>query len=83
MSQPQRPVPQVLKGTPTKVSGAARAAEALVDLNFKVPRAFRKRFKQLALDADLKNVQLLARAVDAFEREERKGHAPERRKEKR
>ena len=65
---------------PKKTMGTETAAEALVDLNFKVPRAFRKRFKQLALDADLKNVQLLARAVDAFEREEGRGLAPGKRK---
>ena len=31
---------------------------------------FRQRFKQLALDAQLKNVQLLNRAVEAYEREQ-------------
>ena len=41
----------------------------LVDLNFKVPADFRLHFKRLALDADLKNVQLLRRAVEAYERE--------------
>ena len=45
---------------------AQRPSETLVDLNFKVP--IRRRFNQLALDADLKNVQLLRRAVDAYER---------------
>ena len=43
-------------------------SETLVDLNFKVPAEFRRRFKQLALDGDLKNVQLLRRAVEAYER---------------
>ena len=42
----------------------------LVDLNFKVPAEFRLHFKRLALDADLKNVQLLRRAVKAYEREQ-------------
>lgn len=42
----------------------------LVDLNFKVPAEFRLHFKRLALDADLKNVQLLRRAVEAYEREQ-------------
>ena len=32
--------------------------ETLVDLNFKVPADFRQHFKQLALNARLKNVQL-------------------------
>ena len=42
----------------------------LVDLNFKVPAEFRQRFKQLALNAQLKNVQLLNRVVEAYEREQ-------------
>ena len=46
------------------------ATETLVDLNFKVPAEFRQRFKQLALDAQLKNVQFLNRLVDAYEREQ-------------
>ena len=48
------------------------ATKVLVDLNFKVPAEFRQRFKQLALDAQLKNVQLLNRAVEAYEREQRR-----------
>jgi hypothetical protein len=43
--------------------------ETLVDLNFKVPAEFRDRFKRLAFEARLKNVQLLVRAVEAWERE--------------
>ena len=58
------PPPQ--RQTPTK---------ALVDLNFKVPAEFRQRFKQLALDAQLKNVQLLNRAVEAYEREQVRGRS--------
>ena len=49
------------------------ATKALVDLNFKVPAEFRQRFKQLALNAQLKNVQLLNRAVEAYEREQARG----------
>ena len=44
--------------------------KTLVDLNFKVPAEFRQRFKRLALDAQLKNIQLLKRAVAAYEREQ-------------
>jgi len=44
--------------------------ETLVDLNFKVPPDFRQRFKRLAFDAQLKNVQLLTRALDAWERQQ-------------
>ena len=62
------------KGTvPLAVAGSLQrgqtATETLVDLNFKVPAEFRHQFKQLALDAGLKNVQLLARAVEAWKRE--------------
>lgn len=67
------------KGNSRAVSGAvqrgqmATATEALVDLNFKVPENFRQRFKRLAVDARLKNVQLLVRALEAWEREQGKG----------
>ena len=44
--------------------------ETLVDLNFKVPPHFRQRFNRLAFEAQLKNVQLLSRALDAWEREQ-------------
>ena len=58
---------------PAAVSGSLQrgqtATKALVDLNFKVPVEFRLRFKRLALDAQLKNIQLLNRAVEAYERE--------------
>jgi hypothetical protein len=64
------------KGRPAAVSGLLQRGQsitgALVDLNFKVPPDFRHRFKQLALDAQLKNVQLLVRALDAWEREQKK-----------
>jgi hypothetical protein len=46
------------------------ATETLVDLNFKVPPEFRDRFKRAAFEARLKNVQLLVRALEAWEREE-------------
>ena len=59
---------------PAAVSGSLQrgqtATETLVDLNFKVPADFRHRFKRLALDARLKNVQLLNRVVEAYEREQ-------------
>ncbi len=46
------------------------ATETLVDLNFKVPPEFRDRFKRNAFEARLKNVQLLVRALEAWERED-------------
>jgi len=58
---------------PVAVTGSLQRGqtntETLVDLNFKVPPDFRDRFKRLAFDARLKNVQLLVRAVEAYERE--------------
>lgn len=45
-----------------------RPSDSLVDLNFKVSAEFRQHFRRLAVDADLKNVQLLRRAVAAYER---------------
>jgi hypothetical protein len=58
---------------PVAVSGSLQrgqtVTETLVDLNFKVPAEFRDRFKRLAFEARLKNVQLLVRAVEALERE--------------
>ena len=62
------------KGSPTAVSGSLqrgqRTTETLVDLNFKVPPEFRQKFKRLALDAQLKNIQLLKRAVDSWEKQQ-------------
>ena len=59
--------------TPAAVLGSLQRVQAptrkLVDLNFKVPAEFRQRFKRLALDAQLKNAQLLNRAVESYERE--------------
>jgi hypothetical protein len=64
---------------PSAVSGSLQrgqtATETLVDLNFKVPPEFRQRFKRLAFDAQLKNVQLLTRALDAWEREQGRGQS--------
>ena len=43
------------------------AREKLVDLNFKVPRAFRTRFRRLAVDADITHAQLLNQLVELYE----------------
>ena len=63
------------KGGPVPAAAGAlqrsqRLSETLVDLNFKVPADFRQHFKRLAVEADLKNVQLLRRAVEAYERDQ-------------
>ena len=53
-------------GPPTSL---APADDPLVALNFTVPRSFRRRFKQLALDLDVSQVELLKRALERLERE--------------
>ena len=60
-----------LRGTVPRSRQRPRAVSSLVDLNFKVPAQFRQRFKRIAGEADLKHVQLLRRALDAYEREHR------------
>jgi hypothetical protein len=59
------------KGQPigTALQRGQTVNETLVDLNFKVPPDFRERFRCAAFDARLKNVQLLVRAFEAWERE--------------
>ena len=69
------------KGSPPPgVSGAVQRSQqpsaTLVDLNFKVPAEFRQHFKRLAVEADLKNVQLLRRAVEAYERDPTRPSSP-------
>lgn len=58
---------------PAAVPGALQrgqtVTDTLVDLNFKVPPDFRDRFKRHAFEERLKNVQLLVRALEAWERE--------------
>jgi hypothetical protein len=58
--------------TPGTVAGSLQrgqsSSDTLVDLNFKVSPEFRQRFRRLAFDAGLKNVQLLTRALAAWER---------------
>ena len=42
------------------------ARKPLVDLNFKVPRKFRRQFKRLAVDSDLSMVELLKRCFETY-----------------
>jgi len=60
-----------VEGTVRRASHRSRSVSSLVDLNFKVPAQFRQRFKRIAGEADLKHVQLLRRALEAYEREHR------------
>ena len=47
-----------------------------VALNFTVPRSFRRRFKRLALELDVSQVELLRRAFELLERESGPGAGP-------
>ena len=52
------------------------ADDRLVALNFTVPRSFRRRFKRLALEFDVSQVELLRRAFELLERENGTGAEP-------
>ena len=58
-----------------KINGSTRDRrgnrEPLVDLNFKVPREFRRRFRLLAADADIRNVELLKQTIESYERDQK------------
>jgi hypothetical protein len=55
-----RPVARAANGNET-------ATANLENLNFKVPKSFRKRFRDCAYKADLKHNELLFAALDAWE----------------
>ncbi|WP_158920904.1 hypothetical protein [Acidisphaera sp. S103] len=70
IAQPAAPVPAAVALAPVLARRAADAAtrtENLEALAFKVPKAFRRRFKQRATNADLKLNQLLFEALEAWE----------------
>jgi hypothetical protein len=64
-----RTKPKETAGAPAGTEVAPSESEPLVALNFTVPRSFRRRFKRLALDHDLTQVELLRRAVALLEHE--------------
>ena len=53
-------------GPPPPVRAAVD--DSSVALNFTVPRSFRRRFKRLALELDVSQVELLRRAFELLER---------------
>ena len=68
------PMAGLVKAKPKDGAGPSPAPpptsdDSLVALNFTVPRSFRRRFKRLALDLDVSQVELLRRALDRLERE--------------
>ncbi len=63
----QRMAPTSAPSSPTPVPQAKVKTENLEALAFKVPPAFRRRFRQRAATADLKLNELLFAALDAWE----------------
>lgn len=62
------PLAVIDESTPTRRADATKVkTENLQALAFKVPPAFRKRFRQRAANADLKLNELLFEALDAWE----------------
>ena len=63
--------PQPVAGVPQRGLAIvpAEQPEPFVDLNFKVRPAMRRRVKDLAYKLDVKQVEILRRALDALERE--------------
>lgn len=66
----QQRTPHVVQAQPIASAVAPREAfktASLEQLGFRVPAAFRRRFKQRAVTADLKLNELLFEALDAWE----------------
>lgn len=60
---------------PKRGEGEERVGTAnLEPLNFKVSPAFRKRFRQAAVDADMKLNELLFAALDAWDKQQGRKH---------
>ena len=69
---PAKPAPAakaaaVPRPAPRAAAPDERTTANLENLNFKVPRSFRKRFRDCAYKADLKHNELLFAALDAWE----------------
>ena len=64
---PRLPTSTVDSRSPVRGADPATRTENLQALAFKVPQAFRRRFRQRAADADLKLNELLFEALDAWE----------------
>lgn len=63
------PLPEAAQRQPSSIAAKKTMTAELEPLAFKVPPAFRKRFKDRAYSADLKLVDLLTEALDSWERE--------------
>jgi hypothetical protein len=71
MTEAVQRAPNPPPAAPVRAAPEAVKTANLQPLAFKVPPAFRRRFRQHAADADLKLNELLFEALDAWE--ERKG----------
>ena len=69
MAEASQRIPRIVPPTPapSREGDAATKTANLEALAFKVPKAFRKRFRQRAANADLKLNELLFEALDAWE----------------
>ena len=75
--QPANDIPETKVSVATRRAKESKASDSatkdeaatanLKNLNFKVPRSFRKRFMDCAYNAELKQVELLVAALDAWE----------------
>lgn len=65
--QPSPPALSTVGPAPVNQSPERTKTADLEAISFKVPPAFRKRFRQRAVDADLKLNELLFAALDAWE----------------
>src|SRR4051794_40124687 len=64
---PSSPAPPAAEAQPAPGNPASTPTSELQALAFKVPPAFRRRFRQRAANADLKLNELLFAALDAWE----------------
>ena len=69
MAEASQRIPRIVPPplAPVRERDAATRTANLEALAFKVPKAFRKRFRQRAANADLKLNELLFEALDAWE----------------
>lgn len=64
------------EGAEPKPTPLVATDDSPVALNFTVPRSFRRKFKRLALELDVSQVELLRRAFELLEREGETGAEP-------
>lgn len=73
MAKFKKPTAKARKGAPPKLEEAStnlskQPSSASVNMNFKVPAEFAKEFKQVALDHDMKLVELLRASFEEYKK---------------